>query len=146
MFDPKTNEKLECYASGNGALHFVWLRNGMGTGRSVTIQDAKGYLLTDEAKHFRVDAYRVCCVDTVHPVLVAPVKRISSDVLELKGKQYSYLINKGDLFFQKDNTVRECSLYVKTEHGQEVKNLNTILALVFFLNHEGILTEQKAGL
>lgn len=147
MLDPKTNEDLKCYASGNGALSFCWIRNGNGSGRHVTVADAKAYLASDEAKSLRESGDRVCCVDGKNPILVAPVKRVSPDILELNGKRYSYVINRGDLFFQRDNHVREVSLYLKSvEHGIDVKNLNTIMACVFFLNNERTLVEQKAGL
>jgi hypothetical protein len=145
MRDEKTNEDLVCYASGNGSLSFCWVRGGNATGRKVTVADAKGYLETDRV--LREKNYRVCCVDGVHPIVVAPVKRVSAQCLELDGRQYNYTINKGDLFYQRDNEVREVSLYLyAVEDAYQVRNLNTISAIVFFLNHEKTLTEQMAGL
>jgi hypothetical protein len=46
-------EKLQCYASGDGALHFTWLAGNKANGRTVTIAEAQAYLDSPDGKHLK---------------------------------------------------------------------------------------------
>lgn len=141
-------DKLNCYASGNGALHFCWLTPVWGAGRlpemvasgqPVTLDEAKAYLDSPEGESLKSKGFRACILDGVHPVLIADVKRIDSETLAINGERYTYEINREDLFFKRDGHVREASLTLYAPDGEgkfRVRNINSISAVCHFLNHE----------
>lgn len=146
-------DKLNCYASGNGALHFCWLTQVWGAGRlpdlvasgqPVTLDEAKAYLDSPEGESLKAKGFRACVLDGVHPVLIADVRRIDDNTLSVEGKQYTYEINKDDFFFKRDGHVREASLTLyATDDGErfKVRNINAISAVCHYLSNEKAINE-----
>jgi hypothetical protein len=132
-------EILKCYASGDGALHFVYLRNGVATGRPVTTADAQEYLDSPDGESLKSRGWRVAIVDCVHPVLVANVQRIDAKTLMYEGKPYTYSIDETNIFWQRDRDVIDHALTVQSDRDGEVMNVlnvNIRAAIRHFLNHE----------
>lgn len=133
-------EKLHCYASGDGALHFCWQRDGKATGRKVTTADAKAYLKSKEARSLHDEGWRVVTIDGAHPVLVAPVKRVGDNQLESKGVVFTYTIDETNVFWYRDRELVDNALRITFDHPdlgtRDVINYSTRARIRHFLNHE----------
>lgn len=132
-------EKLHCYASGDGALHFAFLENGKATSRKVTLEDAQQFLLkSTDAAELRLDNWRAVLINTL-PALVANISRIDEKTLSVDGQVVEYAIDPDSLFWQRDRHCMDHCLTLKTEHNGEsvkVKNYSMRSAVRHFINNE----------
>ena len=93
MMHRKGKGYLSCYGSGDGALHFCWMdKKGQANSVPVTRADCRAYLKTKWAKHLREKGYRIVRINTQW-CLVAPVKRIDDNHVELHGSTYRFTLD-----------------------------------------------------
>jgi len=82
--------KLHVYASGDGALHFSWLENGVAPGRKVKLSEAKRHFNnTKDCENLRERKFRLVVING-RPCLVAPIKRVGPKCLEREGIKFRY--------------------------------------------------------
>lgn len=153
-----SGEEICCYASGSGALSFVWQAmdhsrgSRIATGRKVTMEDARRWLSSTKrggellAKGYRLwDRYG-------QPTLIGPVERVNENTLRIDGQTYYYHVNQADPFYVKDGEVRQSSLRLvateadheylgEREHLREVRNLNMLASAAYFLTNEKAIAE-----
>lgn len=137
-------EKLECYASGDGALHLVFTDEyNKATGRKTTFEDAERYLIrTSEAANLRMEKWRVVIINTL-PTLVGNIKRIDAETLDINDREFRYSIDPNSLFWNRDRHCQDHHLTVETEYkGKVVNVVNYSLRsqIRHFLNNEESLT------
>lgn len=118
--------KLEPYAPGDGALAFVWVKDGATAGKVVTISD----VMTDGRDEHGMQPI---LIDGLVRMLPRPVRRVGESALEVGGVRYAYEIDKTDTFWQQNMGK---SLTVKAADGQEVISSNVLAVMRFFLNKE----------
>ena len=137
---------LSCYASGDGALHFVWSnKEGIAQGIQVVRADVVAYLKTKHAKHLREKGYRIAQVNCQWN-LVAAVDRVDADHLTLEGRTYYYTL--APVPPNADSLRVMHALIVKTDTevlGEvEVKHWGTLGSIAHFLANEDVLTQAVA--
>jgi len=135
--------KLECYASGDGALHFVYTEKGKSADKPVTLEDAENYLKTDpDAALLRLQNWRATLING-KPRLVANIKRIDANTLTIDGKAFRYKIDEDSLFWKDQRHVLDHCLTVDTDYKGEVTNVRNYslrAQIRHFINNESALT------
>ena len=119
--------KLNCYASGSGALSFGYTnRDGKATGDKVTLRDVKWFLKHREPELIRT-GWLIGEVSSYNGYLIfQPCRRLGPDELELhSGKVVSYL-----------HKVSDQHILVFDHEGAEIKNISIKSQVLFYLNHE----------
>lgn len=150
-------EELTIYASGNGALSFVWhaeetnrygTSQRIATGRHVTMDEARNYMRTTVRGNRLVQqGWRLWSGTGGGPCLIAPIKRTGPDRIKMGDREYRYNINQTDSFYVRDGEIRQVSLHLEIldepydEYDvvpdlRTVKNIGTLASAAFFLNHE----------
>lgn len=153
---PGKDYKLKHYAPGDGAFHLVWVntRTNQCDGPAVTQADVDRFVAEDpEWRYWADKGYRYALIHQQHR-LVAPVRRVDENTLELEGKTYRYEVTPEALAEAR----REGHLpkdYVKfffwiVAEGigrmeYQLRHWSTIDSLRFFLVHENSLAAQPAG-
>jgi hypothetical protein len=138
-----TGEFLNCYASGDGSLGFVWARTGHPrtcTNRKVTRGDVQGYLDGDGWR-MRERGWRIW-EDYGQFHLVAPVRRIDATTLELEGKRFE--ITNCEMA---DGRVVRHNFSVSVFAGgkvRDVRSISTLASLAHFVEHESRLPPLQA--
>jgi hypothetical protein len=140
--------QLVSYASGNGALSFTWLKNNNFTGRKVTLADVKRFLANPKNAHY--SKYRIYRMGGQF-MLAAYVVRVDDTTLQIGDGIYHYKV-EGELFQVGPNRFGEfnTSFTFDIDHDGSkrefaLKNVNNIMALLFFLNNEEELNKQNAN-
>ena len=90
---------LQCYASGDGALHFTHVEmpnsqngyNHMATSRPITKKDVKEYVASLPAHH-DLKKWWIVQVNGTHWNLVHPVERINENTLLMDGIEFKYAL------------------------------------------------------
>lgn len=124
--------RLCCYAGGGGYLSFVYERNDpergrIATGDRVTVRDIKWYLKHRD-EYLRSNNYFIGQFGDGPYFLFQPCRRLAPDELSVGGKSYRY---------EKAGHV----LMLFSEEGREVKNLNILSVVKFYLENEQALDE-----
>jgi hypothetical protein len=146
-------EELSIYGGGSGGLSFVWQtmdheRNSrIATGRTVTMDDARGFLSsTERGQKLVKDGWLLWNGDGGGPMVIAPVERTGPNTIKMGDTEYTYYIDQTDPFYRRDGEVRQASITL-TYHqvnekydidvpDREVKNIGTLSQAAFFLTHE----------
>lgn len=152
---------IQCYASGDGALHFTDLERAMpnqkrdgkfhyqrsgdliATGKPITKADVEAYV-AGRPEDDRVKSWWILQMDGVHWVLVHPVLRINDDTLLMDGCQYQYTIDPNITVEKRFDKVT-----ISDEEGPyEVRNISTLGALIYFVRNEDRIIKlvNEAGL
>lgn len=148
------NEKLSCYASGDGSLSFVWLQeeyslgrkrqlipDWIASGRKVMLIDVENFLSNGRGAELLDSGMRLYRLNGDY-CLATLVERLSRSDLKIGDTTYSYTIMRPDhnwidfnfmiCFRDEDDNVRD------------VKNLCKRSAILFFLkNEEEMLKQDK---
>lgn len=120
---------LQCYASGSGALHFVYGdRNGKATGDKVTLRDVK-YFLKHRKPEWIGEGWLIGEVSSYAGLLLfKPCRRLGPDELELlpggRVVRYSNKISEQHI------TLHD----LRDEH--EIHHISTKAQVLFYLAHE----------
>lgn len=144
------NEVLNCYASGDGALHFCWLLGGVATGRHTTMQDVKRFLRSKNGKWWREKGYKAVLINTL-PCIVAPVRRTGANEVSLYDRTYKYQSTETEKGEHRAHSTKVTTIMDRYDDGTtvipertvEVKHISTIMAIVHFLNHEQEIASQS---
>ncbi len=127
---------LSAYASGSGALSFVWSETkhpGKSVSKNVTLSDAKRVCNLKANKHLLRDHKLVMKLNQVQ--LIPIVKRINENTLEYSDRQYFYqkLSKRED-----GSVIRGLTEYFTNDNGYEIEvmHLSTKSALNYFLDNE----------
>lgn len=137
-----STEKLHCYASGDGALHFVYLANGKASGsRSPSLQDAKDYLSSDDGSTLRERGWRAILLNGL-PTLVGDVSRINANTLKAEDFEIEYVIHPHKLWSLNRHLSDHFLTLTYREGGsiQAVKNYNLRAMIRHFLENEEALS------
>ncbi len=141
----KITERLNCYASGDGSLSFVWASTKHPcpcTGREVTRQDVEDYLNSEEGAHYKRDGWRIWqrgpWPNGTGPdfSLIAPVKRIDDNTLEYKGNRYTVAVSERHENGEVGDYAMTVTTVVEGIGTIDVKNWSTRAALRHFLSNE----------
>lgn len=141
---------LHSYASGNGAISFVWVNtcSGEASGQPVTESDISEYLeIPENAERWR-DWVIVPVNDHLYPVLAKAIRRRGERRLEIpegNGKGCSGLY-RYEHPAQEDPAPHNTTYRFKRDREwHELKNLSAIAAMNFFLSHEAEVTKAISG-
>jgi hypothetical protein len=141
----RNNLHLHCYAPGDGALAFCWAKSEHPyptVSNPITPGIVRKFLKHSQGKHFAQKNYEIHQIEN-RIRLVAPVRRVSKDTLQINGKIYVYTLNPA--LIENGKLVNFDAFHVTTQvQGNtyypsdvvEVKNYSTLGELRFFLNHE----------
>lgn len=134
-------QRLWCYSSGDGALHFSWVEDiggGMSANRQVTKADIQRFLKTKEGKQL-VAMQWLPFFTSGHWVMAKVVKRVGKCKVEVDHEVYTYKIDKENIFFKRDGEVVDCALEATFRHKNKLyvlKNGSIRMVIRYFLNHE----------
>lgn len=123
--------RLKVYASGNGALSFAWIENGLAAGH-VTMTHARRFLSTVEGKRLVANGFQLLKINTL-PCLATVFERVNADTLRLNGHDYRYSFVNDDVLFHID-PVSDHNLVINSDGP--VVNMNTRAGIRFYLNNE----------
>lgn len=131
---------LKSYASGDGSISFVWVRendrNGSAVEETVTESDVSMFLREDQEDQNRWEHWDILDIGRTQPVirLVQLVERPfhSSKRLTFMGKNYRYVSTDGAICFFEGRSKKR------------VESSNVILAMCFFLNNEEAFCRRRA--
>lgn len=131
--------ELNCYASGSGALSFVFVKkggpdDGKALPEKVSHRDIEWYMRTRD-KGMKIDYLIADMSCYAGPVAVKRVKRLSHNELWMAGKKYKY----SGLDHTLDVWVLEDGEWYRTEH------LSTKAPLNFYLKYEDELLPLFSG-
>jgi hypothetical protein len=136
-------ETLHCYASGDGALHFCYLKDKKSCKRVVTLEEAKDYLANSpKASHLRLENWKVVLINDA-PVLVGNVKRIDESTLAINDKPFFYKIDESSSFWNNDGHCMDHFLTITCNHNGKtvnVVNYSLRMQLRHFINNESELS------
>jgi len=127
--------KLNCYASGDGSLSFVWTRYNLMTGNReaigepVTMEDARAFMQSIEWSRPTHEVWRLLELNGM-PCVYQPVKRVAPDAVVFPGSDrvYHYLKHSEQWF----------EVWTHDPDGEriEVENLSMKARIRFFVNNE----------
>ena len=130
---------LNCYASGDGALHFTWMMPQYphsSSCRKVKRWHILRFFRTKEGKRLANQGWKLYNINTFWQ-LVKKVDRKNKNTLCMDGECYTYKIDP--LSPRDKGHVWDCdfTVYGKNKYRKfEVKNWSIRACLLFFLNHE----------
>ena len=137
--------RLNCYASGDGALHFVWLTGNVAKGGpKITRSVAQRYLDRPKQKHLRDEGWQVV-YNGSNWLLVKIYQRVTSTLFRTTGKnEYTeYVVEIDEMKRWKDGTISQRAITVRTSFEEvgiiEVRNVSTLASLVYFINNEAAI-------
>ncbi len=120
--------ELFCYASGNGALSFVYERGGKATGDTVTYRDVKWFV---EHRKPELKSWMIGRFSELGPYfLFKPVTRTGPDELNVGGRAYRY-----------ERAGLQLWVYSTDHDKRVVNNLDIRAQINFYLDHEKELDE-----
>lgn len=152
-------EYLKSYASGDGSLSFSYCDGDKAVSKEVTKEAVIKHLVAKENRHLYDKGYRAMSISGRWH-LVKMYQRVGEprldgtfDIQAIADDDdetvYTVKINKDDHFFREDGTVRIANMFVTFEPDarfgvgpQEVKNMNILGSLQFFLSHEREIATQ----
>jgi CRISPR/Cas system endoribonuclease Cas6 (RAMP superfamily) len=132
-------EKFQCYASGSGALSFVWLddRKQVATSRPVTREDVEAFLHRAEEKHLLEKGWKIVELNG-QLLLVHPVKRIDENTIQFE--EYTYKLHLDSPERRGHQWIGSSDFTLLFHHPElgdlNVENVNTRAAVRFWLEHE----------
>lgn len=115
--------KLNCYASGDGSLSFVWSLNNQAQDDQVTTEHILDYVRAN----LRYAGWLI--IEGLHPKMVKPVRRLSSINLVMDNSIYRYDAMNDRPSWQKFN-------FFESNTGERVVNYSMRSALGYFLLNE----------
>lgn len=160
--------KLHCYASGDGALHFTWTdkKTGCASGKKVTGAQATKFLARKDETHLRLSGWFPMPEHGTGPywVLVKWIERTAPDTVRMlmwdgedRGADkinslhsFTYEHDSTDWAYVRDGNVRSTALKVTSPCEEmpggiiEVQNWSILHSLAYFLTHEKAITEWVA--
>jgi hypothetical protein len=143
--------RLNCYATGDGALSFCWLEGNLATGQWTTLADAQAYLNNDpDGRHYKERGWTLHVINGLVR-LVGPVRRVNENTLhdgdEPAGEVTYEVTDAEDLAHFRQHRDYNTAFYFTVPDRPDlgklrVKNWSIIARCCFFLNHEKALTTE----
>jgi hypothetical protein len=139
--------ELHCYAPGDGALSFSWvdIREGNVVPGNVTPSLARKFLKSRDGLGRR-DYHVVTINGEVR--LAPPVKRVSEDTIRVTWYMSTLCKNYTDVHIEVADgpgpvTFYQLKAWTIDEDGTKVefKHISSLMAIVFFLNHQQLYKE-----
>lgn len=142
-------QELQCYAPGNGSLHFVWTTMEhpyTATGRQIKRWHVLRYLKLKDGQRLVKQGWKLYNIHGQWQ-LVKTVKRRNKNTLQIDGDCFTYEVNP--LSPREGKEVWACDLAVWAKSSPtlrkiygskyQVKNLSILAVIRYFLTHEEVL-------